>query len=317
MRGSRFFKVAGLSWVAALAFVWVGAMNGAIAAPFTVGPKKCQECHGAEAKVWEATKHYAAFKTVHKDKRAKPIVKAVGDRRMKKSTTCLQCHYTEASKSAGGKRKTVAGPSCESCHGAASDWINIHNDYGKGVKRAGESAEHKAMRLKKSAEAGMVVPAKLYDVASNCMSCHGLAAPGLDEKAAAAMMDNGHPLKSEFELVEYSQGSVRHRFYPPNVTTNPEMNVAELSRLYVVGQAAALVSASAAVKKSVHAKYKAAQQRRIDKATKVLMAVKGSVAAAGAILSDPTAANGRALADAIKDKDLSSVVGGMLPKKYK
>jgi hypothetical protein len=292
-------------------------MNSAVAAPYTIGPKKCQECHGEEAKVWEATKHYRAFKTVHKDKRAKPIVKAIGDRRMKKSTTCLQCHYTEASKKPGGKRKTVAGPSCESCHGAASDWLNIHNDYGKGVKREGESAEHKAMRLKKSAEAGMVVPAKLYDVASNCMSCHGLASPDLDEKAAAAMMDNGHPLKPEFELVEYSQGSVRHRFYPPNVTSNPEMSVPELSRLYVVGQAAALVSASAAVKKSVHAKYKAAQQQRIDKATKVLTAVKGSVAAAGALLSDPTAANGRALANAIKDKDLSGVVGGMLPKKYK
>jgi hypothetical protein len=317
MRGSNSIKLAGLLWAVALVFVWAGVMNGAAASSFTVGPKKCQECHTDEAKVWEGTKHFSSVKKVHKDKRAKKIVKAIGDKRMKKSSTCKMCHYTEASKKAGAKRKIVAGPACESCHGPASDWIAVHNDYGKGVKRDAEPAAHKTERLQKSEAAGMVRPSKLYDVAANCMTCHGLAAPGLDEKTAATMLDNGHPLNPDFELVEYSQGSVRHRFYPPDVTVNKEMDAAGMSRLYVVGQAAALVSASAAIKKSGHAKYAAAQKKRIATATSVLEAVKGQVAAAGALLSDPIAANGRALADAIAGKDLSGAVGAMLPKKYK
>jgi len=317
MRNSRFLRFAGLLWAVTIMFGWSGAMNNAVAEPFTVGPKVCQECHTDEAKVLSGTKHFSSVKTVHKDKRAKKIVKAIGDKRMKKSDTCKMCHYTEAQKKAGAKRKIVAGPSCESCHGPASDWLKIHNDYGKGVKRDTESAAHKAERLQKAEAAGMVRPSKMFDVASNCMSCHGLAAPGLDEKAAAAMLDNGHPLNPDFELVAYSQGTVRHRFYPPDVTANKELSAAEKSQLYVVGQAAALVSASAAVKKSSHEKYMAAQKKRIATATAALEAVKGSVPAAGALLADPSVANGRALAEEVKGKDLTGAVGGMLPSKYK
>ena len=317
MRDSRFLRFAGLLWAVTILFGWSGAMQNAVAEPFTVGPKVCKECHIAEYKVTTGTKHFTSVKTVHKDKRAKKIVRAVGYKRMKKSDTCKMCHYTEVQKKAGGKRKIVAGPSCESCHGPASNWLKIHNDYGKGVKRDTESAAHKTERLQNAEAAGMVLPSKMFDVATNCMSCHGLAAPGLDEKSAAVMLDNGHPLNPDFELVAYSQGTVRHRFYPPDVTTNKELSAAEKSQLYVVGQAAALVRASAAIKKSTHEKYLAAQKKRIATATAALEAVKGSVPAAGALLADPSVANGRALAVAVKGKDLSSVVGGMLPSKYK
>ncbi|MGY8959586.1 MAG: multiheme c-type cytochrome, partial [Alphaproteobacteria bacterium] len=269
-------------------FGWSGAMQNAVAEPFTVGPKVCKECHIAEYKVTTGTKHFTSVKTVHKDKRAKKIVRAVGDKRMKKSDTCKMCHYTEVQKKAGGKRKIVAGPSCESCHGPASNWLKIHNDYGKGVKRDTESAAHKTERLQNAEAAGMVLPSKMFDVATNCMSCHGLAAPGLDEKSAAVMLDNGHPLNPDFELVAYSQGTVRHRFYPPDVTTNKELSAAEKSQLYVVGQAAALVRASAAIKKSTHEKYMAAQKKRIATATAALEAVKGSVPAAGALFAGPS-----------------------------
>ena len=130
------------------------------------------------------------------------------------------------------------------------------------------------------------------------------------------MLDAGHPMNADFELVKYSQGSVRHRFYPPKVTENQVMTPAEMARMFVVGQAANLVSASAAVSKSGHAGYKAAQQKKIAAATKVLKSVAGQVPAAGKVVASPTADNGRALAAAIADKDLSSVVGGNLPKKF-
>lgn len=306
-------------WSAVVAGVMFGVTGwtGQALAGFYVGPKKCEECHSAETKVWEGTKHYESYKTVHRNKNARDILKAVGDRRMKRSDTCTLCHFTLEQKDAGDKPRARSGPSCESCHGAASDWISIHNDYGKGVKRADESAAHKAERIKKSIAAGMVRPDHLFDVASNCMSCHGLANPKLSAKDAAAMLDNGHPLNAGFELVEYSQGTVRHRFYPPDVTKNKEMTPAEKSQMYVVGQAAALVSATQAMSKSDNPKYKAAQEQRIATAKAALEAVKGQVPEAGKLLADPTPENGRALAQAVKGKDLTGAVGDKLPKKYK
>ena len=276
------------------------------AEPFKVGPKKCQECHKAEAKVWSGTKHAKSFKKIHKSKKAKKIVKAVGGKRMKKTALCASCHYTATKKSASAKPKLVAGPSCESCHGAASEWISIHN-----IKAP------KADKIKAASAKGMIWPSQLFDVAANCNSCHGLTKEALTGDNIKAMLDAGHPMNADFELVKYSQGSVRHRFYPPKVTENQVMTPAEMARMFVVGQAANLVSASAAVSKSGHAGYKAAQQKKIATATKVLNSVAGQVPAAGKIVAAPTSDNGRALSAAIADKDLSGVVGGNLPKKFK
>ncbi|MEX2615010.1 MAG: multiheme c-type cytochrome [Alphaproteobacteria bacterium] len=304
-----------LSFVVVSGFIGFAAETQA--APFNVGPKKCQECHTAEATVWEGTAHFKSFKDIHRHDKADDIVEAVGDKRMKRSETCTICHYSDEQKDESARPKQVAGPSCESCHGAASDWIAVHNDYGAGVKREDETAEHKAERIAKAEAAGMIRPDKLFDVASNCMGCHGLARDELEAKDAAAMLDAGHPIKPEFELVSYSQGTVRHRFYPPDVTVNKEMTPAELSQMYVVGQAAALVSATKAMSKSDHAKYKEAQEKRIATATTALNAVKAQVPEAGALLADPSVANGRALAAAVKGKDLTGAVGDMLPKDRK
>ncbi|MDD9907330.1 MAG: cytochrome c family protein [Rhodospirillaceae bacterium] len=315
MRKFDLSKVRAVFWtaiVAGLFFGGVGMTNSADAA-FNVGAKKCQECHTEEAKVWEGTKHFKSFKTIHKDKRAKKIVKSIGDKRMKKSKTCNLCHYTGVQKKDGGKVKVASGPSCESCHGAASEWISVHNDYGKGVKREQESADHKAARIKNSEAAGMVRPEKLFDAASNCVTCHGLANPNLDPKHAAAMLDKGHPLKASWELVEYSQGSVRHRFG----AANQETTDAEKSQMYIIGQAAVLVSATKAASNSDHPKYKAAQQERIANATAALGLIKGDVPEAAKLLSDPTVENGRALWEAIKGKDLTGAVGSKLPTTFK
>lgn len=298
--------------IASLAAFWLTAAS-VQAEPFYQGPKKCQECHKAEFEVWEGTKHSKSVKTVHKSDKAKDVVKAVGGKSMKREETCTLCHYTMEQKDADAKPKPRSGPSCESCHGASSDWIEVHNNYGgKDVKREDESAEHKAERMANASAAGMIWPTQLYDVANNCMTCHGLAHPGLEPDTLGKMLEAGHPLKPEFELVQYSQGSVRHRFYPPDVTTNQEMSAAELARMFVTGQAAKLVSASAAMGKASIAQYQEAQQKRIDSASQALGAVS-SVPEAAALVADPSEANARALVAAIQDKDLSGEVGGLLP----
>jgi mono/diheme cytochrome c family protein len=301
---SRTFRIL----LAAAAFMAVGlaTQQSAFAEPFYQGPKKCQECHGDEFKVWEGTKHFTSLKTAHKSKKVKPkpITKAVGgNKRMKKNKTCTLCHYTMVQKDAGAKAKAKAGPSCESCHGASSDWFDIHNDYGgPAVKRDEEAPEHK----------GMVWSFMRYGIAKNCVSCHGMAREGIDGDVLSKMLAAGHPLNHEFELVRYSQGSVRHRFYPPNVTVNAELSQAGLAEVFVQGQAAKLVSAVGALSGSGDSEYKAAQEKRKADAETALAAVK-SVAEAAALVADPTEANAQALVDAIAGKDLSGEVGGLLP----
>ena len=291
----------------------VAVIAGQVSAgPVTIGSQKCGNCHKAETDVWKKSAHFTSYKKIHKHKTAKKIVKAVKEKRMKKSAICATCHYTTADKK--GKVKPVSGPSCESCHGPASEWVAIHNDFGgSGVKREDETADHKSARIAKATAAGMIWPSMLYDVAANCMSCHGLENAKLSGEHASAMLDNGHPFNPGYELVAYSQGSVRHRFYPPKVTENQEMSKAGMSRMYVIGQAAALVSALNALKKTQHAKYVEGQNQRIAKAKAVL----AKIPEAAEFLKSPSADAGRKLAEAIAGKDFTSQIGSELPTSFK
>ena len=153
-----------------------------------------------------------------------------------------------------------------------------------------------------------------YDIAANCMSCHGLVRDEIEPDIFEKIIAANHPANNDFEFIKYSQGSVRHRFYPPNDSVNAEPSAPELSRLFVIGQAAKLVSASAAAKRAPEGAYKAFQTQRVEDAREVLARIT-DVDAIKALMDAPTEENGRNLADAIKDKDLSSKVGSLLPAK--
>lgn len=303
-----FKSIIQFTFAAALAITAIVAQP---AAAENIGPKKCQECHRAEHDVWKGTAHFKAYRGAHKNKNAKAIAAASGTgKSMRKNKTCMTCHYTVL----GGKAK--AGPSCESCHGAASKWVKIHNDLGAGVKTsADEPAAHKKSRLAAAKKAGMIHSSMVYDIAENCNGCHTMQ--NIDAGMAGKLIDAGHPINGDYELVKYSQGQVRHRFYPPNVTKNQKMNKAELSRMFLTGHAAGLVYASKVLKSADNAKYKAAMEKRIASAKKAIGAAKGSVPAAGALLSSPTESNARKFVAALEGKDLSGAVGGMLASKYK
>ncbi len=317
------FKRIGLMLVAAVGFCLAGA---AAQAAENVGPKECKDCHSAEYKVWENMAHAKSYKDIHKRDTAKAATEALGERSMKRSETCGQCHYTQAPKKAGGRVGNNFGPSCESCHGPGSEFISIHNVYGpKGTKKEDETDAHKNERFQKSRDAGMrwprwrqdipAMPADInYDVAQNCFNCHGMARESLDGDTAGKMLDAGHPLNPNFELVAYSQGQVRHRFYNSQ-TNNEEMSAAELSRWFVTGQAGSLVQAANAMKKTDHAKYVSVQEARAAKARAALGAL--GMAEADALIADPSEANARALVAKIygQQMDLTGKVGGMLPAK--
>jgi hypothetical protein len=303
---TKFIKFAMAGAFALIAFSATPAQ-----AASNVGNKKCEECHRAEDGVWKGSNHFKSFRSAHKNKAAKGIAAASGTgKKMRKNPTCATCHYSKIGK------KPKAGPSCESCHGAASKWVNIHNDLGgPSVKPSDESAAHKKSRLAAAKNAGMIHSSMLYDIAENCNACHTMQK--IPAAMAGKLIDAGHPINGDYELVKYSQGTVRHRFYPPNVAENQSISKAQKATMFLTGHAVGLVYASKVVKAATSAKHKAAMQKRIAAAKKAIGAAKGKVSAAGALLSSPTESNARKFVAALKGKDLSGAVGGMLPSKYK
>jgi len=305
-----------LGCVVAAGFVMPSVVS---ADPFVRGAKLCEECHEEEFKVWQGTKHFKSFRSVHREPKdaskpsPKKILKAVGgQKRMKRNETCYLCHYTLEKKDAGAKPQAKSGTSCESCHGASSDWLPMHDNYGgKDVKREAEAADHKVKRVADSKAAGLIWPTMKYEVAENCMTCHGLANPDLKADDLAKMLGAGHPINPDFELVKYSQGSVRHRHYPPDMKVNAEMTPKQQAEFFVIGQAAALVSATGVLSKSSEPKYIEAQKKRIENAKAAL----SGVAEAAELLASPSRENALKLAAAIAGKDLTGAVGSKLPAK--
>ena len=194
-----------------------------------LGSDTCMKCHGNAFEVWKGTPHYATFRTLHRDPRAKEIAHNMGLRSIKRGGICTDCHYTSQVAQAG-QHRAIEGISCESCHGAAKDWIAVHRDYGGlQVRQETETAEHKRWRREQSIAAGMNNPTNLYLIARNCYDCHTVP----NEKLVNI---GGHQAGSlDFELVAWSQGAVRHNFLRTHGQANAVSETERLRVMYVVG----------------------------------------------------------------------------------
>lgn len=187
----------------------------------------CVRCHGNEVSQWQKTPHATTFETLARNPRAAEITSRLGLSSVKRNDICLNCHFTVQDQD--GKLKPIAGVSCESCHGASKDWLNVHNDYGGPLAtKDSESSQHHAQRLQKSAELGMRNTTNVYAIARSCLGCH--TAP--NEKLVNV---GGHHAGTEtFELVAWSQGIVRHNFLHGN-GANAEPSREKLRVMYVAG----------------------------------------------------------------------------------
>jgi len=191
------------------------------------GPESCGECHKQEVEAWKLTNHFSTFNDMHRTDDAKAIADKMGIRRVKSESLCLDCHYT--SKVTADGPAVIAGVSCESCHGAAHDWINIHNDYGKGFTKATEPADHRTARLAGALKGGMLRPDDIYSVAQNCYQCHIVK----DEKLVNV---GGHTVgTADFSLLSYSQGEVRHNFLDSGGKVNAVDTPERTRMLYTMG----------------------------------------------------------------------------------
>jgi hypothetical protein len=222
-----------------LGVICYGAATSAIAAEATsglpvrdpakiIGADQCTKCHQPEMQQWMHTPHFTTFDSLHRLPRAKEIADKLGLQSIKRSDVCTQCHYTKQVEE--GRERVVAGVSCESCHGGARDWVAIHNDYGgPGVTKAAEPTEHRAKRVADSVAKGMNNPHNIYLIARQCYDCHTVP----NEKLVNV---GGHQAGStDFELVSWSQGMVRHNFLRGGGTTNATLSPEDLRVMYVVG----------------------------------------------------------------------------------
>lgn len=196
-----------------------------------LGYESCDKCHASEVRVWKQTPHHETFLTLHRMPEAKQIADRMGISSFKTDSDCIKCHYTM--KAADSGIDAISGISCESCHGAAQNWVEVHNDYG-GATRASEAPEHRVQRLRQSIAGGMRNPINVYLVAQSCYRCHTVP----DERLVNV---GGHKAGSmDFEIVSWSQGTVRHNFVRSDGASNDPSDRNRLRQMFVAGMIADL-----------------------------------------------------------------------------
>jgi hypothetical protein len=200
-----------------------------------MGVQSCEKCHASEIQTWKKTPHNETFLTLHRKPEAQQIASKLGIENFKSDSNCIQCHYTMSTNQGSGPLEAIAGISCESCHGASKDWIAVHNDYGgANVTKAQETREHRLARFQQSIQLGMRNPVNVYLLAQSCYRCHTVP----DEQLVNVGGHNAGSL--DFELVSWSQGTVRHNFLRTDGQTNAEETPARLRLLFVAGMIADL-----------------------------------------------------------------------------
>jgi hypothetical protein len=229
-----------------------------------VGPDKCGECHKSSVEVWKGTHHYSTFADMPRSKEARSIASAMGIKRIKSESLCLDCHFTAVADD------PVAGISCESCHSPGKDWMKLHSSY-SGKKKETESKQEAAARWAASVKAGMLRPSNVYAIAKNCYNCHVVPQEELVNKG-------GHAAGSPFELVSWSQGEVRHNVWWNDGKGNREDDQNRLRMLFIIGQAVELETSLRAVgEATVKDKYAVAMAQRASASAQRFVAIAGKV----------------------------------------
>ena len=192
-----------------------------------LGYENCRKCHQLQVDKLVTTVHFKSYETTHRSAQSRKICQQLGIRSIKRSERCIRCHYTPEISRRGVKAQS--GISCESCHGPSKNWIKGHNDYGGLlVTKRRESAEHKQFRISSSIEKGMRHPSNLYLLAKSCYECH------LVNDAELVDTTDHPPISTGFDMVSWSQGSMRHNFLRTDNKHNAESTPERLRVMYVV-----------------------------------------------------------------------------------
>ena len=176
------------------------------------GHVKCVDCHRAEMRAWQVSKHATrAFDLLRTSANARDYAEKLGiePRDIARNSICVQCHATPVVDAATQHATVLAGVSCEACHnpsGGRDGWLNAHGSYGSvGTRREHEDAAHYQQRIVRCRDAGQLRSADLYGLAKRCFACHVIG----NEALAGA----NHPVGDRFELTTAMLGEVRHNLF--------------------------------------------------------------------------------------------------------
>jgi len=200
-----------------------------------IGAKQCQNCHAMAYDTSIKTKHWSGFKDFNREDNA--VAKKLGlDKPREVGHRCIDCHGHAYTNDKGLTR--LEPVSCESCHGAAVDYIEPHNDK-HDPATDGDLAAFLAKRRERSVATGMHPSWSITGTYRACFVCHA----GTDEKI---VNHGGHPTTKGFELLAYSLGTVRHwhgeKREPPSVPRQ--------AAVYLAGQAFQLEQSVTALAKA-------------------------------------------------------------------
>lgn len=239
----------------------------------TIGADECVDCHAPEHGVWEETTHFKTYDELPASDRAYEITEALDIYDIEDPEgLCVGCHYTLVGDPVEDALP-IAGISCESCHGEAADWVEGHGNYAGGSKEAESAAQAKA-RVSAAAKAGQIRPAQINLIARNCLECHTVPNEEL-------VNTGGHLAGSDFELVSWSQGEVRHNLFWSGGEENRELSAERKRLMYVVGYATdAEFSLRALSLSKTAGNYRTAMADRVKNAVAKLKAISSKVKSA-------------------------------------
>jgi Cytochrome c554 and c-prime len=240
-----------------------------------VSPARCKECHRKEYGVWENTNH-ALGSLVSRSSDADGIKERMGVISMKHESLCIKCHFTGVLDARTGEVVGAAGVSCESCHGAAMDWINVHNLFGEGHTRETETAEHRQRRLQEIKAAGMNRPDDLLNLITNCYRCHTVPHEKLVNVGEHTAGGTDFIVDTKFE-------EIRHNFlqsaFNAADTTNAAIPLPQRRMMRVLGSCVDLEYSLRGVAEATDpdGRYLRSMQRRVNYAGNRLEAIAGQV----------------------------------------
>ncbi len=220
-----------------------GAVPGLAAPPaekgFYLGPTSCgsSSCHGSvtprrelgvrqdEYFIWQKKDLHARAYGVLFNDRSRVIAHRLHLGEAADSPACRSCHALAVpARQQRGPLELEDGVSCESCHGAASGWLEGHRS---------ESWTHQ-----QSVNAGMTDLRNVRVRAGVCLSCHlGGAGRIVNHDLIAA----GHP-QLAFELDNYSEGMPAHWLPFAERRNGAGDRDTHGTRAWAVGQAAGLTA---------------------------------------------------------------------------
>jgi hypothetical protein len=169
--------------------------------------------------------HSRAF-SVLASQRGRQIADTLGLGAATSASACLGCHSTYVPEARRGARfHTSDGVGCESCHGAAEGWLQVHYE---------KAASHAA-----NVRAGLVPLERPQVRARVCLDCH-YGSTGTGQFVTHAMMAAGHP-RISFELDLFSSLQQHHA---EDADYASRKGRTDSVRLWAVGQAEAVARAT-------------------------------------------------------------------------